>query len=108
MSGPRPSRCPAWPGTSWGGRDRLPRQERGDQLPVVPALQQAPGAGDRDTGEHWRDHAGGGLQRPPPGQLHLLLPGPWAVTKQGAVCGIVHVPIVRQALVPGHHDLAWW
>lgn len=47
-----------------GGGDRLVRQVRGDQQPVVPAVQQAPGA-DRDIGKHWRDHVGCGLQRPP-------------------------------------------
>jgi hypothetical protein len=35
-----------------GGGDRLAPQERGDQQPVVPAVQQAPGAGDRDIGKH--------------------------------------------------------
>jgi hypothetical protein len=29
---------------------------------VIPALQQAPGAGDRDIGKHWRDHVGCSLQ----------------------------------------------
>jgi len=29
-----------------------PPQERRDQKPMVPALQQAPGAGDRDIGKH--------------------------------------------------------
>jgi hypothetical protein len=48
-----------------GGGDRVAPQERGDQQPVVPAVQQAPGAGDRDIGKHWRDHVGCGLQRPP-------------------------------------------
>lgn len=48
-----------------GGGDRLAPQERGGQQPVVPAVQQAPGAGDRDIGKHWRDHVGCGLQRPP-------------------------------------------
>ena len=47
------------------GGDRLAPQERGDQQPVAPALQQAPGAGDRDIGKHGGDHAGGGLQRRP-------------------------------------------
>jgi hypothetical protein len=121
MSGTRPSRCRVWPGTFPGGRDQRPPQERGDQQPVVPALQQAPGAGDREIGDHWRNHAGCGLQRPlqhgrtairrgcrrpghghrfpparaadgtrrvltppvPPGQLHLPLPEPSVVTKQG-------------------------
>ncbi len=88
---------------------------------MIPALQQAPGAGDRDIGKHWRNHVGSSLQHalqhgrtairrgcrrpgnsyrfppsraaggtrrvltPPvaPGQLHLLLPEPLAVTKQG-------------------------
>jgi hypothetical protein len=105
-----------------GGGGRLAPQERGDQQPVAPALQQVPGAGERDIGKHWGEHAGCGLQRPPqygrtaigrgcgwptghgyrfppgraadgtgrvlmlpvsPGQLHLLLPEPLAVTRQG-------------------------
>ena len=104
-----------------GGGGRWAPQERGDQQPVAPVVQQVPGAGDRDIGEHWRDHAGCGLQGPPqygrtairrgcwrpghgyrfpppraadgtgrvlmppvpPGQLHLLLPEPLAVTGQG-------------------------
>ena len=48
-----------------GGRDRLAPQERGDQQPVAPAVQEAPGAGDRDIGKHWRDHVRCSLQRPP-------------------------------------------
>jgi len=64
MSGTRSSRCLVWPGKLPGGRGGPPPQERGDQQPVVPALQQAPGAGDRDIGEHGRDHPGCGLQRP--------------------------------------------
>jgi len=48
-----------------GGRDRLAPQERGDQQPVAPAVQQAPGAGDRGSGNHGRDHVGCSLQRPP-------------------------------------------
>lgn len=120
MPGTRPSRCPGRPGVP-GGRDRLAPQERGDHQSVAPALQQAPGAGDRDIGKQWRDHVSCSLQRPPqygrtaiwrgcrrpghgyrfpppraadgtgrvllppvpPGQLHLLLPEPLAVTKQG-------------------------
>jgi len=48
-----------------GGGDRLAPQERGDQQPVAPAVQQALGAGDRGIGEHGCDHAGCGLQGPP-------------------------------------------
>jgi hypothetical protein len=48
-----------------GGGDRLAPQERGDEQPVAPVVQQAPGAGDRDIGKRWRDHAGCSLQGPP-------------------------------------------
>ena len=41
------------------GRDRLAPQERGDQQSVAPAVQQAPGAGDRGSGNHGRDHVAG-------------------------------------------------
>jgi hypothetical protein len=48
-----------------GGSDRLAPQERGDQQSVAPAVQQAPGAGDRGSGNHGRDYVGCSLQRPP-------------------------------------------
>jgi hypothetical protein len=58
VSGTRPSRCPVWRWKFPGGGDQRPPQERGDQQPVAPLLQQAPGAGDRGIGKHWRNHAG--------------------------------------------------
>jgi hypothetical protein len=48
-----------------GSRDRLAPQERGDQQSVAPAVQQAPGAGDRGSGNQGRDYVGCSLQRPP-------------------------------------------
>jgi hypothetical protein len=45
-------------GEAPSGRSQLPPQEGRDQKPVVSALQQAPGAGDRDIGEHGGNHVG--------------------------------------------------
>lgn len=52
MSGIRPLTVSGLSAEFPSGRDQLPPQERRDQKPVVPALQQAPGAGDRDIGKH--------------------------------------------------------